>query len=464
MVKLLLFYFNLYLFFIIYLFNFNLFSKVLIDKNIKDIFLEEIEFEGIKNTGNKLEVVENNESIKVTDNYFIAIELEFDKTNNKYIQKNKIDDNLKDFNLEIIKNKDGTFEKIFKDKSNNNIKEYEIEGNCGHLFYLKDVNNKGYFIYLTNLYPDIYIFCDNKKIVEFKSIYCFGYNIKNNQLFEGCENLKIVKYDNFNKNSINDLINYRKKNPNDFNNINMFLSCSNLEKIDLSNFICNYFDGIFINFNNLKVIKINNSIDSFLFNGTFYNCKNLRKIFFTNKNKIIINSNTFKNCENLEDLGVNDIYLDFGSDYCFENCKKMKNLNLNINNKYLRGYNFGNNLLKNTNLDNLNIIIDDNFNINQNIDYLEKILEGAKIKRFTFNNIPINVKEGCNLREFMLNPIEYLRKNKQYICEDYKLPKTIEEPNISNNTQNKQNNKNELNKDKLKCLSCCSKICCCCSR
>ena len=75
MVKLLLFYFNLYLFFIIYLFNFNLFSKVLIDKNIKDIFLEEIEFEGIKNTGNKLEVVENNESIKVTDNYFIKADL-----------------------------------------------------------------------------------------------------------------------------------------------------------------------------------------------------------------------------------------------------------------------------------------------------------------------------------------------------------------------------------------------------
>lgn len=460
-------------YFLFFLINFNLFCKVLIDKNIKDVFVSEreggeflgVEFE--KYTKNKLEVVEKNESTKHNDEYFIAIEFEFDKINNKYVQKNKIDNNLKDFNLEIIKNKDGTFEKNFKNNSNNNIKEYEIEGNCGHLFTLKDIDNKEYIIYLTNLYPDETIFKENKKIVEFRSIYCFGYNIENGSLFQNCKNLKIVKYNNFNKNSRDKLIDYLKKNPNNSINTSMTLSCTNLEKIDLSNFICNSFCNIFNSCVNLKYIKINNSIDNFKLEGTFYGCKNLKKISFTNKNNIILNSNTFRDCENLEDLNIDNIYLNFGSDYCFENCKKLKNLNLNLNNEYLQDFKFGKDLLKGTNLNNLNIITKDNFDINQNIDYLENIVKECKIKRFTFNNVPINVQDGVNLKEFMLNPIEYLRNNKQYMCEDYDIPNDTQIPPINNTEKIINTDLNDNKKNNLCCLTCCSKCfsnCCCCCK
>ena len=452
-------------YFLFFLINFNIFCKALIDNNIKDVFLvehEEVEVEGVKipkSIDNKLEVVENNESTKHNNEYFIAIE--FNKINNKYVQKNKKDDNLKDFNFEIIKKKDGTFEKIFKDNSDNNIKEYEIEGNCGHLFEVKLKDDTKHIIYLTNLYPDVNIFSGNKTIVEFKSIYCFGYNIENGMLFEDCKNLKNVKYNNFNKNSKDKLIDYLKKNPNDYINRMMFSSCINLTNVDLGNFICNSFTGDFSSLKNLKYIKINNSIDNFKLEGAFYGCKNLKKIDFTNKNNIILNTNTFRDCENLEDLNIDNIYLNFGSVYCFENCKKLKNLNLNISNKYLKDYKFGNNLLKGTNLDNLDIIIEDEFDINKNIDYLENIVKGAKIKRFTFNNVPINVQDGVNLKEFMLNPIQYLRDNKQYICDDYVLPDDTQIPPINNTEKIINTDLNDNKKNNLCCLVCCSKCCCC---
>jgi len=453
-------------YFLFFLINFNIFCKALIDNNIKDVFVyesEEVEVEGVKIPKlieNKLEVVENNESTKHNDEYFIAIEFVFDKINKKYVQKNKKDNNLKDFNFEIIINKDGSFEKKFKDKLNNNIKEYEIEGNCGHLFTLKDIDNKEYIIYLTNLYPDVYIFKENKKIVEFRSIYCFGYNINNESLFEDCKNLKNVKYNNFNKNSKDKLIDYLKKNTNDYINRMMFSSCINLTNVDLGNFICNSFTDNFSSLKNLKYIKINNSFDNFTLYGTFYNCKNLKKIDFTNRNKIIIKHNAFLDCENLQNLNIDNIYINDVTGKSFKNCKKIKNLNINFSKSYLNEFQHIEELLEGTNLDNLNIIFEDEYDMNY-IDNLEKIFKGAKIKRFTFNNVPINVQDGVNLKEFMLNPIQYLRDNPKYKCDDYDIPNDTQIPPINNTEKIINTDLNDNKKNNLCCLVCCSKCCCC---
>jgi len=456
-----------------FIFNFSIYSKIYISDSIKLYFNNDPD-RNFKSLTNLIDVF-------TEDNYFpdpgnfLLVELKYNENDKKYICN---EDGL---NLEIIVNDDNTMTKNFKFKDKRIFQEYKYKGyhehDEGSLFKITVKNNsnniKSYYIYSTKLgMHNIYnrYFCvsleNNENIIEFETIYCFGINIVDD-FFKNCKNLKKVKFTNYNKNKeneIKDFISFHR----------LFEGCDNLEDVNIENLIITGAENMFKDCKKLKNIKFNNSLNNLEFCSTFENCENLENIDFTNpeKNNIIISSNSFKNCKKLKNINVDYLYVFNYFKNCFQNCKNLKKLKLVIDeSKFSQPYfqakegkipdqNTNNYLefddsTKNTNLEELEIVTKDNFELTEdNKNHIKKIVKNNKMNKFTLNGKSIKVENGCNLDGFISNPDGYLNDNPQFIWKDT-IPYI---PNIDN----------KINTEDIKgssCLLCCCKCCSkCCKR
>jgi hypothetical protein len=227
----------------------------------------------------------------------------------------------------------------------------------------------------------------------------------------------------------------------------------------------------------LKNIKFNNSFNKLGFSHTFENCENLENIDFTNpeKNNIIICSNSFKNCKKLKNINIDYLNVFNIFENCFQDCKNLKKIKLVIDeSKFSQPYfeakegkltdqNTNNylkfeNSTKNTNLEELEIITKDNFELTEdNKNHIKKIVKNNKINKFTFNGKSIKVEDDVNLDDFISNPDGYLNNNPQFIWKN-PIPYI---PKIDNNINNEDIKGNSC----LLCFGkCCTNCCCCCHK
>ena len=456
---------------LLFIFNFSIYSKIWISDSIKPYFNNDPD-RNFKSLTNLIDVFTEEKYISAPGN-FLLVEFKYNENDKKYICN---EDNL---NLEIIVNDDNSMTKNFKFKDNRIFQEYKgyNDNDEGSLFKITVKNNlnniKSYYIYSTKLGKHkknnkqfLVSFENNEDIIEFETIYCFGINIMDD-FFKNCKNLKKVKFTNYNKNNENEI----KKLIN-ISFHRLFEGCDNLEDVNIENLIITGAENMFKDCKMLKNIKFNNSLKKLQFSSTFENCENLEKIDFTNpeKNNIIICNDSFNNCKKLQNINVDYLYVFNYFKNCFQNCKNLKKLKLVIDeSKFSQPYfqakegelpdqNTNNYIefddsTKNTDLEELEIVTKDNFELTEdNKNHIKKIVKNNKINKFTLNGKSIKVENGCNLDEFISNPDGYLNDNPQYIWKD-QIPYI---PNIDN----------KINTEDIKgssCLLCCCKCCskCC---
>lgn len=458
---------------LLFIFNFSIYCKIYISDSIKPYFNNGYSYGDLKSLKNLIDIFTEDKYFPDPGN-FLLVELKYNENDKKYT----CDED--DLNLEITVKDDNTMIKNFKFKNNNIFQEYKEYNNHdeGSLFKItvkNDLNNiRSYYIYSTKLGRHkihsryFYVSLENNEdIIEFETIYCFGINIVE-EFFKNCTNLKKVKFTNYNKNNENELKN--------FTNISfhsLFEGCDNLEDVNIENLIITGAENMFKDCKKLKNIKFNNSHKKLEFSYTFENCENLEKVEFTNpeKNNIIISSNSFKNCKKLENINVDYLNVFNFFKNCFQDCKNLKKLKLVIDEskfsepyfitkedkKPLHNYIEFDDSTKNTNLDELEIVTKDNFELTEdNKNHIKKIVKNNKMNKFTLNGKSIKVENDCNLDDFISNPDGYLNDNPQYIWKDI--------PNIPN--INKDINTEDI-KEANSCLSCCGKCfkcCCCCNK
>ena len=461
------------LFFIL---NFSIYSKIWISDSIKSYFNNWEPDSNIKSLKHLKDIFTENKYFSNPGN-FLLVEFKYNENDKKYIC------NEDDLNLEINVNDDNSMTKNFNFKNGNIFEEYEEynkrdEGSLFKITVKDNLNNiKSYYIYSTflgkhNRYNNpFYITLENNKnIIEFEHIYCFGINIIDD-FFKNCTNLKKVKFINYNKNNENEL----KKNIN-IRFYSLFEGCKNLEDVNIENLIITNAGNMFKDCEKLKNIKFNNSFNKLGFSHTFENCENLENIDFTNpeKNNIIICSNSFKNCKKLKNINIDYLNVFNIFENCFQDCKNLKKIKLVIDeSKFSQPYfeakegkltdqNTNNylkfeNSTKNTNLEELEIITKDNFELTEdNKNHIKKIVKNNKINKFTFNGKSIKVENKVNLDDFISNPDGYLNDNPQFIWKDQ-----IPIPKIDDNI----NNKSIKGISCLLCFGkCCTNCCCCCHK
>ena len=455
---------------LLFIFNFSIYCKIYISDSIKSYFNNGHHASDLKSLKNLIDVFTENKYFTDPGN-FLLVELKYNENNKKYT----CDED--DLNLEITVKDDNTMIKNFKFKNNNIFQEYKENPNYdeGSLFKItvKDnLNNiKSYYIYSTKLgrhtIHNKYFWVsleNNRDIIEFETIYCFGINIVND-FFKNCKNLKKVKFTNYNKNNENEI----KK----LINISfhcLFEGCDNLADVNIENLIITNAENMFKDCKKLKNIKFNNSLNNLEFSSTFENCENLENVEFTNpeKNNIIISSNSFKNCKKLQNINVDYLNVFNFFKNCFQDCENLKKIKLVIDEskfsepyfitkedkKPLHDYIKFDDSTKNTNLEELEIVTKDNFELTEdNKNHIKKIVKNNKINKFTLNGKSIKVENDCNLDDFISNPDCYLNDNPQYIWKD-------QIPSI-NNIDNKINTENiKGNSCLICCGKCCSKCCC----
>ena len=410
------------------------------------------------------------EKEKHKNTYFILAEFELNEGNNEYILKKNNDDNLENFDLKIKINNDGSYTKEFK-YNNEKIKESENneKSDEGHLFeityenlYNTDESEKN-IIYATCLNYDygkygpeedyIYsginpIFKDNTRILNFKSIYCFGHMTMNNELFAGCKNLEYVKLNNCNKNSIRDV--EEKITKGEQQNMNIFDECKNLHEIDFSSYISKY---DFIQFPKCTyTLILNNDTEIFKLNyRRFTNNKSLKNLAFSNKKKPMRTfMDHFHNCENLTYID-GCILLDSNSENCFTNCKKLKKLNIKLDGDFHpTKSNF-----ENTNIETLNIDTAENLNF----IYLDHFFNDLKtnVKKIKYKNYELEIQKDTNIKDFMTKPNEYATQHPNN-CHKISTKDDIKDTKIGNDNKNTK----IKNTSKGGCCSCCKCCNCCC--
>ena len=461
---------------LLFIFNFSIYSKIYISNSIKSYFNNGYSDSNVKSLKYLEKCFTENIFFSNPGN-FLLVEFKYDENEKKYTC------NENDLNLEININDDNSMTKNFKFKNNNIFEEFKeyIGDDEGSLFKITvkyNLNNiKSYYIYSTKLgmhYVSnrrfLVSFENNEDIIEFETIYCFGIN-KMEDFFKNCTNLKKVKFINHNKNNEKKI-----ENSEYISFYGLFEGCHNLQDVDIENLSMTNAHCMFKDCKMLKNIKFNNSLKKLQFSSTFENCENLENIDFTNpeKNNIVICNDSFNNCKKLKNINIDYLYVFNIFENCFQNCENLKKIKLVIDeSKFsqpyfeskegkIAGQNTNNYIefddsTKNTNLEELEIVTKDNFELTEdNKNHIKKIVKNNKINKFTFNGKSIKVENKVNLDDFISNPDGYLNDNPQFIWKDQ-----IPIPKIDDNI----NNKSIKGISCLLCFGkCCTNCCCCCHK
>ena len=302
---------------------------------------------------------ENNQNnmignIKNVKSKVILKKIFYNLIQNKFLEIIKHNKNLqKAMSLDII---------YYKEYS---LKQIEIE-------IIPTENIYGKFINISKQEEKNYrIFFNNNKIEEIKRNYITEYDdVKNinieinfevqslEGLFAWSECIESIIVRKFSKHNI-------------INNMSeMFLNCSNLKRIDLSNFKTNKVTNMSrmfygcsslseINLSNFNTDKVNN------IGGIFYGCSSLKGINLSKFNVKNVNdlSNMFYNCSSLKELDVSNFVTDKVKDMnrMFYGCSSLKELNLS-NFKTNNVHNMGSMFYKCNSMENLKI---SNFNFDK---------------------------------------------------------------------------------------------------
>ena len=371
---------------------------------------------------------------------------------NKYKKIEKISTIITKYESEETKKK--TYEyKVFKgikDEGFNIIySNYNEENNNDNPSVISITYNKNFLI--KHFFFSYFQVEDNFGIFEDSKINVFilenlkKTNLKSNNLFKNCKNLKTIKLGLGYTDDINII-----------ENKDMLLNCENLEDFYLNNF-----DNKKISFENLKKLlalnvgkireinekKISYNNTSILDEKKFYNCEMLRFNLF-NFN-LVINKDT---------IGLDDVFFNCGKNIKDKNHVKITieedtildeiNLDTMFNNSYF------------TSIEIIN-------NSDKKIVCTEKIFENGKLinliiqeknkekKLFNVNFLEYKNIEGLNIKDFLENEEKFNNKLEEKATE-IRNKKTKEQ---------QENDSKSINNENSKCCLCCLKLyknCKCC--
>jgi len=334
----------------------------------------------------------------------------------------------------------------YNENNGNNPSVCRIDGVKFFFSYFQVEDNSGIF--------------EDSKINNFFLYNLKKTNLKSNNLFKNCKNLKMIWLGQYYTDDINII-----------ENQNMLFNCENLNDFYLNN--C---DNKKISFKNLKKLLILNIGKKRIINEKMINYNNTS----------ILDNEKFYNCEKLD---FNNSYIDLiinkdtkGLDKVFFNCGKNINTKNNVkitieedtvldeinldkmfNNSYFTDIEIINKsnkkitgsvkLFENKNLKYINII--DSSTDNSGIIFDKEFLEYKTFEGKLYKDI-----EGLKFEDFLKDKKTFYSKLRKQTCYDEEK-KGEEREKLQNNNTKGLKDKNINDKTAKCCLCCCSKSKCC---